>query len=129
MEFIRLIPKERCLTTSSSESSVYDASFKAREVERLIYKLDKVASFCKPGSYSFGNMPKKNQTSLEIFTLLQEIKMSPFFMMHVYFFSRLQDDMEREAPHNTSFYIREFTQMEEYLKKAIRFYEWCGNHE
>ncbi len=125
MEFIRLVPKERCLTDSSG-SSVYDATFKAREVERLIFKLEKVASSCKLGSYSFGNMPQKYQTPPDIFTLLQEIRNSPFFMMHAYFFSRLHEDMERESPHNTSFYIREFDKMEEYLKKAIRFYEWCG---
>ncbi len=128
MEFIRLVPKERCFT-NSSESSVYDASFKAREVERLMYKLGKVASSCKSGSYSFGNMPQKHQIPIEIFILLQEIRRSPFFMMHTYFFSRLCEDMDRESPHNTTFYIREFNQMEEYLKKAIRFYEWCGNHE
>ncbi len=125
MEFIPLVSKKRCLTDSSG-SSVYDVSFKIREVERLIFKLDKVASSCHSGSYSFGHMPQKHQTPLEIYTLLQEIRKSPFFMMHTFLFSRLCEDIERDSFDNTSFYIREFCQMEEYLKKAIRFYEWCG---
>lgn len=128
MEFIRLVPKDRSLTDSSG-SSVYDATFKAREVQRLIYQLDKVASSCKSGSFSFGHLPQKHQMPLEIYILLQEIRKSPFFMFHAYFFSRLQEDMERDSPHHTQFYIREFGKMEEYLKKTIRFYEWCGNQE
>lgn len=128
MEFICFRSKDRCLT-NSSESSVYDATFKAREVQRLIYKLEKVASFSKRDSFSFGNLPRKHQMPIEIYVILQEIMKSPFFMMHSYFFSRLQEDMERESPDNTHFYLTEFGQMEDYLKKTIRFYEWCGNQE
>jgi hypothetical protein len=127
MEFIRIVQKERCLT-ESSDTSIYDVTFKAREVQRLIYQLDKVAGVCKPGSFSFGHLPQKHQMPLEIFLILQEIKKSPFFMFHAYFFSRLQEDLERDS-HHSQFYIREFCKMEEYLKKTICFYEWCGNQE
>ena len=130
---MELIFVENCKTgssdTSSDTSSIYDIHFKAREVEKLIYQLDKTASLCKPDSFSFGNLPRKDQMTREMYSLLQEIRQNRFFMFHSYHFSIICENMDSDPSSNTSLYIRELCQMADYLKKAIRFYEWCGKED
>lgn len=125
MEFVRLSTKTRC-ETSSSSSSEYDLEMKIREVEKWIYQLDKIASLCEKGSFSFGNLPRQDQMTIDICNLLREIQSNRFFMFHSYYFSILRENIERKPFSDPSFYIRELCEIEAYVRKVIQFYEWCG---
>lgn len=129
MELIFVANGKTDSSECSSESSVYDIHFKVREIEKLMCQLDRTASLCKSDSFSFGNLPRKDQMTRDMYSLLQEIRQNRFFMFHSYYFSIIRENMESDSSSDTSFYIRELCQMAEYLKKAIRFYEWCGKEE